>query len=213
MLCYTDLVAQAGSVFAVGIATLRKSTSLLLSFHGANHVVATNHWVRLNLDDRGFCSLFMVLVHGFLRNPGWFPARNPFCSRRGVLVVVWGCFAMRRADGFVQPFRDALRERMILFTEEELEKLRAALDEDAESPSDVSKVFPEVPVRYQAISVAVSDEGLLGTTLAGTEIFQIPNSRMPETLTAATLIELAADALSVQANSLTLWEGQFHWVG
>ena len=32
VLCYTDLVARAGSVFAVGIATLRKSASLLLSF-------------------------------------------------------------------------------------------------------------------------------------------------------------------------------------
>jgi len=32
VLCYTDLVARAGSVFAVGIATLRKSTSLLLSY-------------------------------------------------------------------------------------------------------------------------------------------------------------------------------------
>ena len=31
VLCYTDLVARAGSVFAVGIATLRKSASLLLS--------------------------------------------------------------------------------------------------------------------------------------------------------------------------------------
>lgn len=32
VLCYTDLVARAGSVFAVGIATLRKSASLLLSY-------------------------------------------------------------------------------------------------------------------------------------------------------------------------------------
>ena len=34
VLCYTDLVAHAGSVAAVGVATLRKSASLLLSLPG-----------------------------------------------------------------------------------------------------------------------------------------------------------------------------------
>merc|ERR1712187_957373 len=32
VLCYTDLVESAGSVFTVGVATLRKSASLLLSY-------------------------------------------------------------------------------------------------------------------------------------------------------------------------------------
>lgn len=117
---------------------------------------------------------------------------------------------MRRADAtFAQPYRDALRERMTLFTEEERERLRAAQDDEAEeSPSMLSRAFPEVPVRYQVTSVAVSDEGLRGTSLAGTEIFHIPSGRLPETLTAATLKELAADTLGILQGSLTLWEGK-----
>ena len=98
-------------------------------------------------------------------------------------------------------YRDALRERMTAFTEEELAKLQEAQDEDGDSPSSLSKVLPQAPTRYQVTSV-------LATTLAGTEIFQIPKSRMPESLTAATLIELAADTLGVAQTSLTLWEGK-----
>ena len=52
VLCYTDLVARAGSVFAVGIATLRKSASLLLSFldrEGLGYEIAGNstYWYRV----------------------------------------------------------------------------------------------------------------------------------------------------------------------
>lgn len=110
-------------------------------------------------------------------------------------------------------YRDALRERMTAFTEEELAKLQEAQDEDGDSPSSLSKVLPQALTRYQVTSLAVSDEGVLATTLAGTEIFQIPKSRMPESLTAATLIELAADTLGVAQTSLTLWEGAQELVG
>ena len=107
-----------------------------------------------------------------------------------------------------QGLRDALWERMTAFTDEELAKLQEAQDEDGDSPSSLSQVLPHAPTRYQVTSLAVSDEGVLGTTLAGTETFQIPKSRMPEMLTAATLIELAADTLGVAQTSLTLWEGK-----
>ena len=120
---------------------------------------------------------------------------------------------------FVQPYGEALRERMIMFGTDELDKLRAAMrnyfngDDDMEDVTDPSTVFPEVPVRHQITSVTLSDEGLLGTSLAGAEIFEIPKSQLPETVTAATLIELAADAMGVMQNSLTLWEGMSCYVG
>eukprot|EP00435_Cladocopium_sp_Y103_P068485 s134_g31.t1 len=132
----------------------------------------------------------------------------------GVLIVLLpGRKGQVMTEGFAQPYRDALRERMTAFTEEELAKLHEAQDEDGNSPSSLSNVLPQVPSRYQVTSLAVSDEGVLGTSLAGTEMFQIPKSRMPETLTAATLIELAADTLGVAQTSLTLWEGAQELVG
>lgn len=116
--------------------------------------------------------------------------------------------AMRRdARPFMQPYMEALRERMIMFGTDELDKLRAAMDNDFDDVTDPTTAFPEVPARHQITSVTLSDEGLLGTSLAGAEIFEIPKSQLPETVTAATLIELAAGAMGVMPNSLTLWEG------
>ena len=115
---------------------------------------------------------------------------------------------LRYRQVMTEGHRDALRQRMTAFTEEELAKLQEAQDEEGDSPSSLSNVLPKAPTQYQVTSLAVSDEGVLGTTLAGTEIFQIPKSRMPETLTAATLIELAADTLGIAQTSLTLWEGK-----
>ena len=108
---------------------------------------------------------------------------------------------------FVQPYMEALRERMIMFGTDELDKLRTAMDNEFDDVTDPTTVFPEAPVRHQITSVTLSDEGLLGTSLAGAEIFEIPKSQLPETVTAATLIELAAGAMGVMPNSLTLWEG------
>jgi len=122
--------------------------------------------------------------------------------------------AMRRdVREFVQPYMEALRERMIMFGTDELDKLRTAMDNEFDDVTDPTTVFPEAPVRHQITSVTLSDEGLLGTSLAGAEIFEIPKSQLPETVTAATLMELAAGAMGVMPNSLTLWEGGSELVG
>ncbi|CAK9059131.1 Sodium channel protein [Durusdinium trenchii] len=109
---------------------------------------------------------------------------------------------------FLQPYQEALKERMTPFTPEERAALLLALDdEDFENDPMPDEVLPKPPQRYQVASLSSTEDGLVGTSMAGAEMFRIAIGQRPEQLTAQTLLELAADALCVPICCLTLWQG------
>mmetsp|Transcript_9162 Transcript_9162/g.14919 ORF Transcript_9162/g.14919 Transcript_9162/m.14919 type:complete len:636 (-) Transcript_9162:232-2139(-) len=91
---------------------------------------------------------------------------------------------------FTQPYKEALKERVTAFTLEEL-----------------NRALPPPPVQYQVSCLNSQDGTIVGSSMAGSEVFVIEKHRIDSSLTAAKLLELIAEILCQDIGNLTLLRG------